>query len=449
MSIARTHGVPAVAIILAMLTGATFPVHAGSDFQLSHTDISGLPGDAVTSQILFDNTSTTNIRGWSYGVCVDVGLVSISGANTGSTTATANLGTEPDFESINTLADGVTHGVVICFSGCAELSPGTGYELLTIDYVIIGGEGDAGQNCFCDTLGVPPIETLVADPVGTAIFPTQNCGAVTILDPPSPVSGVSCNIVPLVCSCDIAVSWTNTDTYDGIRIYRDGSLVTTLGGGATSYDSPGELGLHTFCVEAFRDGMTASQVCCSADCPDISVPTTGVSDLNCVVDEANCIAAITWTNTSTYDSLTVSVDGTIVSTLIGTATAANILLGGTGIYDVCINGETVCSDPIEEVCCIADCPDPAVLFMRGDYNGDSLKNIADAIALLDHLFALGSIIDCQDALDGNDDGSVDIGDGVYMLGYLFDEGPEPPAPFDACGPDPTADGIDCVSYPGC
>ncbi len=451
MSFARTRCVPAIAIALAMLAGTTTLVHAGSGLELTHTNITGLPGDSVTSQIIFDNTSSTNIRGWSFGVCVDSGLVNVSTASSGSTTATANGGSAPEFESINFPPGGVTHGVVLCFSGCAELAPGTGYELLTIDYDIVGAEGASGQNCFCDTLGSPAIETLVADPVGTALFPALNCGTITILDPPEPVTGASCNPLLLTCSCDIAVSWTNTDTYDSIMIYRDGVLVSTLGGSATSYTSVGELGLHDFCIEPVRAGLTAAQACCSADCPDVSVPATGVSGLTCVVDDSTCIAAVSWTNTSDYLSLVVSVDGSPVATLAGTATSTNVLLGTPGTYEICINGETLCMDPIAEVCCTAVCTPIVVAeeFIRGDYNGDGLVNIADPIALLDFLFALGTIIDCNDALDGNDDGGVDIGDAVTMLSYLFDEGPEPPTPFVACGTDPTGDTLDCVSFPGC
>jgi len=53
---------------------------------------------------------------------------------------------------------------------------------------------------------------------------------------------------------------------------------------------------------------------------------------------------------------------------------------------------------------------------------------------------------CYDACDINDDGIHSIGDAVFLINYLFEDGLAPLAPFPACGPDTTADGLTCVSY---
>ncbi|MDG1455003.1 MAG: hypothetical protein P8R38_02235, partial [Planctomycetota bacterium] len=55
---------------------------------------------------------------------------------------------------------------------------------------------------------------------------------------------------------------------------------------------------------------------------------------------------------------------------------------------------------------------------------------------------------CLDATDVNDDGSLDISDGVALLTYLFGTA-NLPAPGETCGSDPTSDGLDCSSYPNC
>jgi len=82
---------------------------------------------------------------------------------------------------------------------------------------------------------------------------------------------------------------------------------------------------------------------------------------------------------------------------------------------------------------------------RGDCDGNAQAELTDAIALLGHLF-LGAVEpSCLDACDSNDDGKADISDATFVLGYLFLGGPPPPAPgLDACGEDPTADGLDCA-----
>ena len=56
---------------------------------------------------------------------------------------------------------------------------------------------------------------------------------------------------------------------------------------------------------------------------------------------------------------------------------------------------------------------------------------------------------CLDAADANDDGRVDIADAVKILAHLFAQAGPLPAPFGACGEDPTADGLDCGQFPSC
>ncbi len=78
------------------------------------------------------------------------------------------------------------------------------------------------------------------------------------------------------------------------------------------------------------------------------------------------------------------------------------------------------------------------VFKRGDSNRDGGVNIADAVYILQNLFAQGPPIACDDAADSNDDEGVNIADAVYILQNLFAQGPPMPAPGPAvCGPDTT------------
>ena len=90
-------------------------------------------------------------------------------------------------------------------------------------------------------------------------------------------------------------------------------------------------------------------------------------------------------------------------------------------------------------------------FLRGDTNLDLSFNIADPIRSLDALFGTPpNPLDCPDAGDANDDGALNIADAIYMLGAIFSGGDQPPAPgVVTCGPDPTADALDCASPPTC
>ncbi|MBN1419444.1 MAG: right-handed parallel beta-helix repeat-containing protein [Planctomycetes bacterium] len=95
-------------------------------------------------------------------------------------------------------------------------------------------------------------------------------------------------------------------------------------------------------------------------------------------------------------------------------------------------------------------PMAATAFLRGETNGSGTIDLADAIFSLSFQFASGPEPACRKTADVNDDGSIDIGDPIFLLNHLFIPGsPPPPAPFGACGTDPTPDDLGCESYPPC
>ena len=85
-------------------------------------------------------------------------------------------------------------------------------------------------------------------------------------------------------------------------------------------------------------------------------------------------------------------------------------------------------------------------FVRGDMvnlsdSGLGIVDANDAVFLLGYLFlgTAGSIPACPDAADANDNGFVEIGDYLYLIRFLFHDGPPPPAPFPDSGTDSTPD----------
>ena len=87
----------------------------------------------------------------------------------------------------------------------------------------------------------------------------------------------------------------------------------------------------------------------------------------------------------------------------------------------------------------------AAEFRRGDVNQDGAVQLADAVAALQHLFAAGGDLSCEDAADADDDGALNLADPVRILAFLFSSGvaPAPPGPLE-CGRDPSADELrDC------
>ena len=92
---------------------------------------------------------------------------------------------------------------------------------------------------------------------------------------------------------------------------------------------------------------------------------------------------------------------------------------------------------------------PEVEFSRGDVNSDDSVDIGDPVALLFFLYAGSVAPACQKAADTNDSGIVDQADVVSLLGYLFLEQAPPGAPFPGCSVDPTPDGMGCEAFAPC
>ncbi len=92
-------------------------------------------------------------------------------------------------------------------------------------------------------------------------------------------------------------------------------------------------------------------------------------------------------------------------------------------------------------------------FHRGDPNDDGAMNITDGIYVLNFLFLGGREPTCLESADVNDDGQLNITDGIYILNYLFLGGPEPAPPGDPakpCGPDPAGSpDLGCEAYTRC
>ncbi|NCF98997.1 MAG: hypothetical protein GWP39_05735 [Planctomycetia bacterium] len=78
----------------------------------------------------------------------------------------------------------------------------------------------------------------------------------------------------------------------------------------------------------------------------------------------------------------------------------------------------------------SSCADP---FVRGDTNGSGSIDIADAVFLLDYLFAGGVSPSPEASGDANNDAGLDISDAIFLLTFLFDSGASPAAPYPDAG----------------
>ena len=104
---------------------------------------------------------------------------------------------------------------------------------------------------------------------------------------------------------------------------------------------------------------------------------------------------------------------------------------------------------IDNILVVDETIPPPAEFVRGDSNADGTVNIADGVFTLGFLFAGNQAPPCLDAADTDDSGKIDIADSIATFNWLFLDGaaPSPPGP-EACGEDPTDDALNC-SDPEC
>jgi len=148
----------------------------------------------------------------------------------------------------------------------------------------------------------------------------------TVPIPPDPVTGIVCTPI----AGFIQVVWTDAESYGSIEVRRDGTLVATLGGSATSWLDPNALpGAHEYRVTPFIDGIAGPDAICSA-----ALPPEAVVGLACTPGVA--AATLAWSNGDAYDAVVVRRDGAVVATLAGSATgfADAPVPAGVRLYDV-------------------------------------------------------------------------------------------------------------------
>jgi hypothetical protein len=143
-----------------------------------------------------------------------------------------------------------------------------------------------------------------------------------------------------------------------------------------------------------------------------------------------------------YDAVEIRRNGEVIgspSTLTSTTFTDSAPVPGLNTYEL---AATIDGEP-----CGAEFPACEIVisggtssFRRGDTDDDGVVNITDGVSTLLYLFQGGPAPSCPDAADADDDGQVSLTDAVFLLLHLFQGGPEPPPPgITECGLDLTGD----------
>ncbi len=392
--------------------------------------------EAFSTRVLFDNNGN-DVAGWSYGVCFNPQELQLDSIHSGTAPLTLKQGQQVDFVENQQHPNGATFGVVICFTMCATLPAGTqDAELNVLDFTALSDPDPAGPPVasvleFCDTLGVPPIRTVVTVN-GASVFPTTHPSTIEIEGVPP--TNLEYSIDPIPSRYFVPSNPVDTPFTATVRIEQTGTdapLMTQGFSMGLAHDpamlqavavNPAEAltalpnGIADFFVTMIQpNGWTAAVVYATdmvqtiAFSPSqavLSIDYTTVAPGFAGVNEPQAIP-LTWTNT------------------LGSPPVENVIViaDGTGNFPNLIDAVV----PME--------PQFSGGFMRGDANGDGVVQITDAVFILADLFQGGPTTRniCFAANDVNSDSMIHLADPVFLLNFIFAAGPAPSAPYPECG----------------
>ncbi|MFN0057016.1 MAG: hypothetical protein ACKVX7_01040 [Planctomycetota bacterium] len=418
---------PVFALVAMASAYCATPVRAGgSPYTLRLDSPAGVVGGEATVRVSLDfPTATVSLAGWSFGVC-DAGPIELLYVEDGATT----LGIAPDFNQISVLADGFTVGVVLDFFGVVTLPPGSGYELNRAHFQLL--RAGTAAVAFCDSLGSPPVSTVVVVAGGGTFVPEQLPGTIAIGTIPPLLLRAGSTLGGPGQAVSVAIELDSIIDIDGLAfgLSHDGAVatLTSIHVGATLAALNGGAGPDFLYANITPTGGIGGTFSCLVSlAPPISELVAGPG-----LGIANFVYQVSSTASSGTSSA-LNFSGALGMPPVGVAMAADgfAVTPQTEPGVIEVQGEAV------------------VLLRRGDVNVDGVVSFVDAIALANFLFSSGPSPGCDDVSDANDNGAVAIDDVIYLLNYFFIGGPAVPTPSSACGIDTTTDSLTCTGFSGC
>jgi len=404
------------------------------------------------------STAADGVQGWSFGIealdSTDGTItVKIVGAAPGSDLLTAGPnGGEPSFLSCSLKPAGtecgtpcpdcigVTQGVVLDFLQETFLDTTDRFQCLRLTVDVQGSAGgEPGKLGFTNTLGSPPVKTLVV--LGGDSFPPAVQAGTDLY-----IVECESNYYPHISDVQGAL-----DTEQEVGIYLD-------------FDHEGTA---DFAVQAWSIGVRHDSS--ALELVDVTIDGTDtIAAKNGEEPDFTQFKFIPAPPPEATDGFTHGVVLDFQASI--TLSPVNDFLDCRARYRLV--GEPPCPDSlVTELVPVGDLGQPvvrmvvvvegesripcevgtgtvtilcAVPFLRGDANGDRRVDIADGIFVFYYLFRQGAEPPCADAADANDDGQIDASDAIYIVNYQFLDGPPPPPPFPQEGLDPTEDELpDC------
>ncbi|HIA27935.1 MAG TPA: hypothetical protein EYN79_07430 [Planctomycetes bacterium] len=388
---------------------------------ISAGDHEGGPGETVAISVGASLEYPT--EGYSFGLEFDPGILSASNVTIDGTSAEGAGFVATDFDN---LLGYMTVGVVIDLTPPLDsvIPAGSGLTLLNADLTVnnatpLGTVTDLVLPLYSG--GSPPVQAVVVQNTATGYQPMRENGTFSV------ISSITMQMVAPDATAPAGstlnhyiVANTEIDT-GGYSFGIDfGESMLTL----NSVDLDGtdaeaaQFFAHSIDNEVGGGWYTVGVVMDLTPPLDSALPAgTGItiSHANFSVDPGASVGAV---SAFEFDgNLTTPPINIVFSTTTGSSIPAQTF---DGIFEV----------------------SEGAIFVRGDTDLGGTVDIGDAITTLNYLF-IGGALFCLDAGDANDSGALDIGDGIWVLNYLFIQGPPPAQPFPDPGVDTTPDNLGC------
>ncbi|MFQ5654195.1 MAG: hypothetical protein ACE5GW_05650 [Planctomycetota bacterium] len=181
---------PALLLGVIVLIGPTGVTRAQNpDYVLSLSSTSVPPGSDAVIAATMTNTGG-GVQGFSLGVCSDGFLVLPMAIDFGTALQALNGGDGPDFfaAEIDPQGNGFFCASVVSIFNLDVLGPGPALEVIVITYQTSPAASGTTVPCFCNTIGSPPVGTVVVVG-GASIIPLQDCGEIEFVSGPLFIRG--------------------------------------------------------------------------------------------------------------------------------------------------------------------------------------------------------------------------------------------------------------------
>lgn len=425
------------AVILAalasfILAGSAQPLAAQEQLSIFRTTSEGgdrfAPGALIEEKVRF-RRGLDPVLGFTFGVAIDTAIGTLLTVDPTPELLAANGGSPLEFLAVEILAEGFTAQTTIC-STCPGWSPSFA-AIPIFDFVVepVPGLG-MGPHLFCfsGALGTPPVPIEVVNVAGTS-SPQVFCGSVCItaheewefaapsLDVPYDRSTGEAAFAATLTIGEYPCEFGYTLHCPGFSfgLAHDPALLvaTAVEQAPPTQALNGGDGPDFFQVHLLPGGITVGSIASLTG--DEWYQFFGATD-TAIVRYESVPAALAGSTAPTATTLAWS------STLGSPPVSIIIMPGDSSVIPGGLIDGTVTLEPVD-----------VAHYIRGDLDESGTVDIGDPIALLAYLFQGGAAPWCTAAGDVDGSGGVDIGDPIEALQYLFAGGEAPRHPFPACG----------------